>query len=143
MPQTPLCRMLGIQHPIFSVGMSWLSGPELTSAVSNAGACGVVGVGGMTGDRVRQRIRETRAMTDKPFGANIILARTLEGQIEACLDEAPPLIVFFWGDRWWRSCPTNSHERAKIRCCSWASMASLTKFSWRICPDVRPMKPGH
>lgn len=120
MLQTPLCRMLGIQHPIFSVGMSWLSGPELTSAVSNAGACGVVGVGGMTGDRVRQRIRETRAMTDKPFGANIILARTLEGQIEACLDEAPPLIVFFWGDRWWRSCPTNSHERAKIRCCSWA-----------------------
>lgn len=98
MPQTPLCRMLGIQHPIFSVGMSWLSGPELTSAVSNAGACGVVGVGGMTGDRVRQRIRETRAMTDKPFGANIILARTLEGQVDACLDEAPPLIVFFWGD---------------------------------------------
>ena len=33
-------------------------------------------------------------MTDKPFGANIILARTLEGQVEACLDEAPPLIVF-------------------------------------------------
>src|SRR5205823_5387686 len=25
-------------------------------------------------------------------------ARLQEGQIEACLDEAPPLIVFFWGD---------------------------------------------
>ena len=98
MLQTPLCRMLGIQHPIFSVGMSWLAGPELASAVSNAGACGVVGVAGMTDDQVRQRIRDTRAMTDKPFGANIILARTLEGQIGACLDEAPPLIVFFWGD---------------------------------------------
>lgn len=29
---------------------------------------------------------------------NIILARTVEGQIAACLEEAPPLIVFFWGD---------------------------------------------
>jgi nitronate monooxygenase len=98
MLKTPLCRTLGIQHPIFSVGMSWLAGPELASAVSNAGGCGVVGVAGMNKDQVRQRIRDTRAMTDKPFGVNIILARTLEGQIEACLDEAPPLIVFFWGD---------------------------------------------
>jgi nitronate monooxygenase/enoyl-[acyl-carrier protein] reductase II len=98
MLQTPLCRDLGIEFPILSAGMSWLAGPELVAAVSNAGACGVVGMAGMSGAQVHARISETRALTNKPFGVNVILARLQEGQIEACLDEAPPLIVFFWGD---------------------------------------------
>lgn len=98
MLQTPLCRAFGIEFPILSVGMSWLAGPELAAAVSNAGGCGVVGVAGMVRDQVRARIRETRALTNKPFRANIIIARMQEGQVEACLDEGAPLIVFFWGD---------------------------------------------
>jgi nitronate monooxygenase len=98
MIQTPLCHDLGIEYPILSVGMSWLAGPELAAAVSNAGACGVVGMAGMSGAQVHARISETRALTNRPFGVNVILARLQEGQLEACLDEAPPLIVFFWGD---------------------------------------------
>ena len=98
MLQTTLARELGIRLPIFSVGMSWLAGPELAAAVSNAGGCGVVGMAGMTGEEVRARIRKTRALTDKPFGVNVILARLQEGQIEACLDDGVPLIVLFWGD---------------------------------------------
>src|SRR5205823_5365458 len=95
---TPLCRTMGIEFPILSAGMSWLAGPELAAAVSNAGGCGVVGMVGMTGPQVRARVREARARTNKPFGVNVILARLQEGQIEACLDEGVPLIVFFWGD---------------------------------------------
>ena len=98
MLQTPLCRAFGIEFPILSVGMSWLAGPELAAAVSSAGGCGVVGMAGMVRDQVRARIRETRALTNKPFGANIIIPRMQEGQVEACLDEGAPLIVFFWGD---------------------------------------------
>jgi nitronate monooxygenase len=98
MLQTPLCRDMGIEFPVFSVGMSWLAGPELAAAVSNAGGCGVVGMAGMSGAQVRPRIAETRALTNKPFGVNVILARLQEGQIEACLNEGVPLIVFFWGD---------------------------------------------
>jgi nitronate monooxygenase/enoyl-[acyl-carrier protein] reductase II len=98
MLQTPLCRDIGIEVPVFSVGMSWLAGPELAAAVSNAGGCGVVGMAGMSGAQVRLRINQTRALTNKPFGVNVILARLQEGQIEACLDEGVPLIVFFWGD---------------------------------------------
>jgi NAD(P)H-dependent flavin oxidoreductase YrpB (nitropropane dioxygenase family) len=49
MLQTPLCREMGVEFPIFSVGMSWLAGPELAAAVSNAGGCGVVGMAGMSG----------------------------------------------------------------------------------------------
>jgi len=96
--QTPLCRAMGIEFPIFSVGMSWLAGPELAAAVSNAGGCGVVGMAGMSGEQVYPRIQQARAQTNKPFGVNVILARLQEGQIEACLDERVPLIVFFWGD---------------------------------------------
>jgi nitronate monooxygenase len=98
MLQTPLARELDINVPIFSVGMSWLAGPELASAVSNAGGCGVVGLAGMSGAEVRPRIRKTRALTNKSFGVNVILARLQEGQIDVCLDERVPLIVFFWGD---------------------------------------------
>jgi nitronate monooxygenase len=96
--QTPLAREIGINVPIFSVGMSWLAGPELAAAVSNAGGCGVVGLAGMSGAEVRPRVQKARALTNKPFGVNIILARLQEGQIEACLEEHVPLIVFFWGD---------------------------------------------
>jgi nitronate monooxygenase/enoyl-[acyl-carrier protein] reductase II len=98
MLQTALARDLGIRVPVFSAGMAWVAGPEVASAVSNAGGCGVVGLAGTTSAEASARIRKTRALTDRPFGMNIILARLGEGQIEACLDERVPLIVFFWGD---------------------------------------------
>ena len=96
---TPLCRQLGITYPIFSVGMGALAGPELAAAVSNAGACGVLGrVAGAPASHLRQQIQRLRTLTDKPFGVNIILARLQEGWIDICFEEQVPLLVFFWGD---------------------------------------------
>jgi nitronate monooxygenase len=63
MLQTALAREIGIRVPVFSVGMSWLAGPELAAAVSNAGGCGVVGMAGMTSAEVRVRIRKIRNLT--------------------------------------------------------------------------------
>jgi NAD(P)H-dependent flavin oxidoreductase YrpB (nitropropane dioxygenase family) len=75
MLKTALCSALGIEYPILSVGMGALAGPELTAAVSNAGACGVLGrVSGAPAADVRQRIDHVRTLTDKPFGVNVILA---------------------------------------------------------------------
>ena len=51
MLQTALAREMGIRVPAFSVGMSWLAGPDLAAAVSNAGGCGMVGMAGMTSAR--------------------------------------------------------------------------------------------
>jgi NAD(P)H-dependent flavin oxidoreductase YrpB (nitropropane dioxygenase family) len=62
--------------PVFSVGMGWIAGPELASAVSNTGACGVVSTSGMPVPEIRLRIQRTRALTNKPFGVNVILARS-------------------------------------------------------------------
>ncbi|NOT57503.1 MAG: nitronate monooxygenase [Deltaproteobacteria bacterium] len=99
MLQTPLCRQLGIEYPIFSVGMGGgMAGPELVAAVSNAGGCGVLGMGGLPARYIRQQIQQLRTLTDKPFGVNIILPMLQEGQIETCLDEKVPFIVLFWGD---------------------------------------------
>ena len=99
MLKTLLCQQLGIEHPILSVGMGGgVTGPELVAAVSNAGACGVLGLAGLPAPYIRQQIQQLRTLTDKPFGVNIILALLEEGQIETCLDEQVPLLVLFWGD---------------------------------------------
>ncbi len=107
---TPLCQQLGIEHPIFSVGMGGgMAGPELAAAVSNAGACGVLGMGGLPAPYIRRQIRRLRTLTDKPFGVNIILPLLQEGQIETCLEEAVPVLVLFWGDP--QPYVTEAHKR--------------------------------
>jgi NAD(P)H-dependent flavin oxidoreductase YrpB (nitropropane dioxygenase family) len=79
--------------------MGALAGPALTAAVSNAGACGVLGRVSMAPTaHLRQQIRQVRALTDKPFGVNIILATLQAEWIAICLEERVPLLVFFWGD---------------------------------------------
>lgn len=99
MLKTALCQRLGIEYPIFSVGMGGgMAGPELAAAVSNAGACGVLGMGGVPAPYIRQQIQHLRTLTDRPFGVNIILPLLQEGQIETCLDEKIPILVLFWGD---------------------------------------------
>ena len=99
MLKTALCRQLGVEHPIFSVGMGGgMAGPELTAAVSNAGGCGVFGGGGLPAPYIRDQLRQVRSLTDKPFGVNIILPLLQEGQIETCLEEKIPILVLFWGD---------------------------------------------
>jgi len=74
MLKTALCRQLGIEYPIFSVGFGGgMAGPDLAAAVSNAGACGVLGMGGVPAPYIRQQSRQVRTLTNKPFGVNIIL----------------------------------------------------------------------
>ena len=99
MLKTPLCHQLGITYPLFSVGMGGgMAGPELVAAVSNADACGVLGMGGLPAPYIRQQIQQVRTLTDKPFGVNLLLPLLQEGQIETCLDEHVPFVVLFWGD---------------------------------------------
>ena len=97
--RTPVCERLDVRYPIFSVGMGGgMAGPGLAAAVSEAGGCGVLGMGGMPAPVVREQIRALRCLTDRSFGVNVILPLLQEGQIEACLAERVPLLVLFWGD---------------------------------------------
>ena len=75
MLKTPICDQLGISYPIFSVRFGFMATLDLAAAVLNAGACGVLTATGAPASFIHQEVQGTRALTDKPFGTNIILAR--------------------------------------------------------------------
>jgi len=66
-------ELLGIEYPIIQGGMANIATHVLAAAVSNAGGLGLVGAGGWDVDRVRDEVRKTQALTNKPFGVNIML----------------------------------------------------------------------
>lgn len=65
--------LLNVEFPIIQGGMANIATHVLASAVSNAGGFGLIGSGGWDVDRVRDEIRKTKALTNKPFGVNIML----------------------------------------------------------------------
>lgn len=71
--QSELIKKLGIKYPIVQGAMSWVANPSLVSAVSNAGGLGILASGHATGETVRGLIQETKSLTDKPFGINVLL----------------------------------------------------------------------
>src|SRR5690625_3973831 len=71
--QEQITEKLGIRYPIIQGAMSWVATPSLASAMSNAGGLGMLGSGHAPGETVRQLIRETKELTDKPFGVNVLL----------------------------------------------------------------------
>ena len=68
-----LNELLGTEFPIIQGGMANIATGEFAAAVSNAGALGLIGAGGMDAETLRQHIRRCRELTDKPFGVNIML----------------------------------------------------------------------
>jgi enoyl-[acyl-carrier protein] reductase II len=72
--KTQLSAMLGIEKPIVQAGMGYVARSELAAAVSEAGALGIIGASLISIEQLREEIRKTRDMTDKPFGVDILFA---------------------------------------------------------------------
>ncbi|MFX1675756.1 nitronate monooxygenase [Paraburkholderia sp. A2WS-5] len=70
-----LLRLLGIRTPIIQAPMAGVSTPALAAAVSNAGGLGSLGVGATNAGGARKMIRDTRALTGKPFNINVFCHR--------------------------------------------------------------------
>lgn len=68
-----ICEMLNIQYPIFQGGMAWVANHAIAAAVSEAGGLGIIAAGNAPADWLRQEIRACKALTNKPFGVNIML----------------------------------------------------------------------
>ena len=68
-----LNELLGTEFPFIQGGMANIATGEFAAAVSNAGALGLIGSGGMNADSLRENIRRCKALTDKPFGVNLML----------------------------------------------------------------------
>src|SRR2546423_230041 len=95
---TDVTRLLGIERPVIQAPIGSLTNPTLASAVSNAGGLGMLALTWDDVDEARKRIRATRALTDRPFGINLILEWPQEERLAACLDEGIRIVSFFWGD---------------------------------------------
>ena len=67
-------EMLGVEVPVVQAPMGWIARSQLASAVSNAGALGVIETSSGELDAVREEIGKMRELTDKPFGVNIAQA---------------------------------------------------------------------
>jgi enoyl-[acyl-carrier protein] reductase II len=67
-------EMLGVEIPIVQAPMGWIARAQLASAVSNAGAMGIIETSSGELDVIRDEIRKMRDLTDKPFGVNIAQA---------------------------------------------------------------------
>lgn len=71
--KTRITELLGIEYPIIQGGMAWVAEYHLAAAVSNAGGLGLIGAASAPAEVVREQIRETKKLTSKPFGVNIML----------------------------------------------------------------------
>lgn len=86
--KTRLTELLGIEHPIMLAGMGGVSYSALSAAVSNAGGYGCLGASTMTSDQLASEIAATRALTDRPFGVDLLTAfpDTLVAHVEILIE---------------------------------------------------------
>ena len=68
-----ITNLLGIKYPIFQGAMAQIARHELVSAVSNAGALGILASGGVSPEELRKEIQQCKEFTDKPFAVNLML----------------------------------------------------------------------
>lgn len=91
---TRLTRLLGIEAPVIQGGMAWTATAELVAAVSDVGGLGVIGAGHMPTDVLRDQIRQTKSLTDKPFGVNLMLLTPhIDELVDIVLDEAVAVVT--------------------------------------------------
>ena len=89
-----LNEILGTEFPIIQGGMANIATGEFAAACSNAGALGMIATGGWDGDRLRREIRRAKALTDKPFGVNLMLMSPYADDIaQIILDEGVKVVT--------------------------------------------------
>ncbi len=97
--ETRITKLLGIKYPIIQGAMGGgLACTELVSAVSNAGGLGTLtALNYPTGKELREDIKKTKKMTDKPFAVNVTLLPTIrpvnyEEYFTAAIEEGVSII---------------------------------------------------
>jgi nitronate monooxygenase len=91
---TPVCELLGIEQPIVQAPMAAI--PPLAAAVSNAGALGMVTL--TWSEDAGAVVRETAALTTRPFGGNLVLAEDQHQRLDQALEAGLRIVSFMWGD---------------------------------------------
>ncbi len=91
-------EFLGVEIPILAGAMTWVSERHLVSAISNAGGFGVIACGAMEPHHLDHEISETKKLTMRPFGVNLItLHPQLNKLIEICIQHRVSHIILAGG----------------------------------------------
>ena len=91
-------EFLGTEYAIMGGAMSWVSERNLVAALSNAGAFGVIACGSMPPDLLEKEIIETKKLTSKPFGVNLIIMHPqLAELVEVCKRQKVTHVVLAGG----------------------------------------------
>ena len=99
---TPLTRLLSIDHPIVLPQMTRVSTPALVAAVSDAGGLGILATASLSPDATRSAIRELRERTGRAFGVGVpLLVPGGREKAETALEERVPVINFSLGKGDW------------------------------------------
>lgn len=94
-----ITEMLGVQYPIVQAPMGWIARAQLASAVSNAGAMGIIETSSGQLDEVRAEIGKMRQLTDKPFGVNVAQAFVRDpGIVQFVIDQGVKFVSTSAGD---------------------------------------------
>jgi NAD(P)H-dependent flavin oxidoreductase YrpB (nitropropane dioxygenase family) len=91
-------EFLGSRYPILCGAITWVSDPQLVSAVCEAGGFGLLAGGNAPPEVLRVQILETRRMTSCPFGVNVItLAPNYPAHLKLACDLGCEFVVFVGG----------------------------------------------
>jgi enoyl-[acyl-carrier protein] reductase II len=92
---TPICDLLGVEYPVLLAGMGGVSYAEVAAAVSNAGGFGSLGMAGCTPGFIRDQMRAVQALTDKPFGVDLLTAQpeSLTASVDIIIEEGAKAFI--------------------------------------------------
>lgn len=85
--QTEINNLLEIEYPIIQGGMAWVAEHHLAAAVSEVGGFGLIGAANAPADWVREQIRKTKELTDRPFGVNVMLMSPYADEVARVIAE--------------------------------------------------------
>lgn len=89
-----ITKLLGIKYPIFQGAMAQIARHELVSAVSNAGALGILASGGVSPEELRKEIQQCKGLTDKPFAVNLMLMMpNIDEIIDIVIEEGVKIVT--------------------------------------------------
>ena len=89
-----ITNLLGIKYPVFQGAMAQIARHELVSAVSNAGALGILASGGVSPEELRREIQRCKNLTDKPFAVNLMLMMpNIEEIIDVVIEEGVKIVT--------------------------------------------------
>src|SRR5437899_12621765 len=94
--ETRITRQFKLKTPIINAGMAFVAGPQLASAVANAGGLGMLGGAMVPAEGLRMMILATRSLNEKSFGVDLIGEFVEDAHIDVLVQEQVPLVVFFW-----------------------------------------------